>query len=405
MRIQVLSIVASAAAILSGCALNQTQQVPTSLASVASSQAGQVVSFEPIDQLSQSVLQTTASSVRGNITVHNGVKLFRLTYRSQIRGNAINASALVAVPDTQDATKGLVLYLRGSDIARSAAPTTPNAIWTTEAAVFGGNGYALVVPDYIGFGASPSPQAFLLTDENVADFRAALTAAYTALSLTGRTSLFVTGFSQGGQLSAALHRDLEARPMPKFNLRATASVAGPHELKESFERRMTGPLASDPMAIGYLAWAGYTFAWRESRPLEEVFAPAYASKVESWFGGDMTPEQIGPQFPTHSEQLFTPAFMQSVKSDKDFWFNKYIKAGETYDWAPRAPLRVVIGGADDHVDPASTRRLYESGRAHGGNVSVIELPGLNHQQTGNAAFASTLAWFDSMPSTQHRVSN
>jgi fermentation-respiration switch protein FrsA (DUF1100 family) len=399
MRTQFLSLAVALASFTAACASNPAAQTTTEQATAPAFRPGEVVRFEPIDQLDRATLQATASELPGAIAVQNGVRLYRLVYRSQIRGQAINASALIAIPDTHLPPRGLVIYLRGSDIPRSAAPTTPNAIWTNEAAVFGGNGFATVVPDYIGFGASPSPQAFLLTDDNVADFRAALTAAQAALDLPARTPLFITGFSQGGQLSAALHRDLESRPMGGYDLRGTVAVAGPHELVQSFAVRLDEPLASNPIAMGYVAWAAYTFAWREGRPLEEVFAPGYVTQAPLWFGGDMTVQQLMAQAPRNINDLLRPEFVQSVRTDHDFWFNQMVRDSETYDWAPRAPLQVIVGTADDHVDPQATRILYDRAKAQGGNVSIVELAGLDHMQTGATAYALTLAQFEALAAT------
>ncbi|QTN19187.1 hypothetical protein HZ989_13320 [Brevundimonas sp. AJA228-03] len=396
MRFQVLSIAVVAAGLMTACVSSAPTSAPETRITAPASQSGQLVRFEPIDHLERASLQQTASGLPGAIAVNNGVRLYRLIYRSSVRGQAIDASALVAVPDTQGPPRGAVLYLRGSDIPRSAAPTTPNAIWTSEAAVFGGNGFVTIVPDYIGFGASPSPQAFLLTDENVADFRAALTAAQSALALGRHTPLFVTGFSQGGQLSAALHRDLDARPLRGYDLRETVAVAGPHELVGSFAARIEEPLASNPIAMGYVAWAAYTFAWREGRPLEEVFAPAYVAQAPRWFGGSMSMQELLGQAPGSITEILRPEFLASIRTDRDFWFNRMVRENETYEWTPRAPFHIILGTADDHVDPAATRILYERARARGGNVSIQEFPGFNHLQTGGAAYAPTLARFEAL---------
>ncbi len=387
MRNQLLSIVLAAASFLSACASHPAPQE-------TASQAGAIVRFDPIDELDQSTLQKTAAQLPGSVAVNNGVNLYRLVYRSQVRGQAIEASALVAVPDIDAPARGVVMYLRGSDLSRSAAPTTPNAIWTTEAAVYGGNGFVSILPDYIGFGASPSPQAFLLLEDNVADFRAALKAAQVALHLKKKTPLLLTGFSQGGQLSAALHRDLETRPLRGYDLRATASIGGPHELAQSFRVRTEAPLSRNPIAMGYVAWAAYSFAWHEGRPLDEVFAPKYVDQVPAWFSGEMLIQDVLGQAPGDITDLLQPQFLNAMRTDKDFWFNQKIRASETYDWTPRAPLHVILGTADERVDPEATRILYERAKARGGNVTVTELPGLDHQQTGDAAFAPALEWFE-----------
>jgi dienelactone hydrolase len=351
-----------------------------------------VLKWEEVTRLTPSRVQAIAAELPGAIQTRNGVKLFRLTYRSSLKGQPISASALVALPDTATPHKGVVMYLRGSDMPRSAAPSRQGSVWQTEAAVYAGNGYVMIAPDYIGFGAAPSPQAFLLTQPNVEDFRKALRALGRAAKLAGAAPLFLTGYSQGGQLSAALHRDLEAKPLKGFTLKGTVAIAGPHELETSFQRRVDGPLAQNPIAIGYVAWAAYTFAWYRGEPLDSVFQPAAARQVAAWFGGEMGPEQVAPQLPSQTTDMLQPAFVHAVRTDKNFWFNKMVRAGETYDWRPKMPLHVIMGEADDHVDPESTRILYDRAKARGGNVSLLSLPGLNHHQTGAASYAPALRW-------------
>lgn len=100
--------------------------------------------------------------------------------------------------------------------------------------------------------------------------------------------------------------------------------------------------------------------------------------------------------PRHVTELFHPAFLNSMRTDPDFWFNRMVRDSETYDWSPRLPLQVIVGTADTNVDPESTRMLHDRAKARGGNVSMIELPGLDHAQTGAAAYALTLARFEAL---------
>lgn len=315
-----------AAVLIAGCASGSASRPvpPSSVSAVVDrpgASPGDVIAFSPLVSLSLDRTRTETSLQPPGIDATTGVRISRLTYRSSINGQLVDASALIAVPATDAPLKGVVLYLRGSDIPRSAAPTNPQAIPITQASVFGGNGYAVVMPDYLGFGASPPPQAFLLTQENVADFRAALEAARNVLGLQAEAPLFVMGFSQGGQLSAAFVRDVEARPLEGFGLRGTVAVAGPHELVESLRRRLRPPLSSDPTAIGYVAWGAYTYAWRTGRPMEDIFTPAYAPRVAQWFGGDMEIPEILAEFPATANALFQPDFLRAVEgNDSSFWF-------------------------------------------------------------------------------------
>jgi alpha-beta hydrolase superfamily lysophospholipase len=396
----ILSLIAAASA--AACTtpfaspLAPTSAPPGAAEEVAAGRPGTPVRLEAIDTLGQPRLQRIVADLPGGIQARLPVRFSRLVYRSSLDGRTILASALVALPEGDTAPKGVVLYLKGSDIPRSAAPTMPGNIWRSEAAVFAANGYALLIPDYIGFGAAPGPQAFLLTRENVADIRAALAALRQQRGVRGAEPLFVMGYSQGAQLASALHADLEQRPLAGYDLRATAAVAGPHELAGSLRRRLQPPLDSNPIAIGYVAWGAYTYAWRTGRSMEEVFQPRYAALVPRWFSGGMDVPQIAADFPASARDLFQPSFLRGVESDDRHWFVQMLRRNETWAINPRRPLRVILGEADDHVDPPSTRILVEHARARGGSVGLVAFPGLTHHQTGAAAFAGTLAWFDAL---------
>jgi alpha-beta hydrolase superfamily lysophospholipase len=349
--------------------------------------------FVPRRALSAAEVQAIASEFPGGIVTEAGVRIGVMTYRSTLGGRAIPASALVALPEPGRKVRGIILHLRGSDVPRAEAPTSPTANWTDVAAVYAGSGFALVVPDYIGFGASPSPQAFLLLEENLVDFRAALTAARGPLDLGERAPLHILGFSQGAQLAAAMHQDLERRPLAGFDLRATVAVAGPHELVGQLRRRLLPPTSRDPIAIGYLAWAAYTYAWRSGRPLETVFQPRFVPLVARWFGGDMTAPEIVAEAPGDVRDLLTEDFRRGLMNDPDHWFVAMLRRNETLELTPRAPLRIVVGGGDEHVDPPATRALHERAKARGGAVGIVEHPGLSHHQTGAIAFSSSIEWF------------
>ena len=389
MRFITIAAVAFATMPLPGCevAAREPASAPATRSAIA---------FNLLDRLDREQAQAVAAELPGEIAVQNGVRLYRLQYKTRLNGKLIAASALLALPDGGEPMKGLVLYLKGSDIPRTAAPTMSGAVWQTEPAVYAGNGYAVLVPDYIGFGAAPSPQAFLLIEENLTDFRSALKAARKAIGFDGTQNLFLHGFSQGAQLTAALHRDLEAQPLEGYRLQTSVAASGPHELAASFARRLDGPLKSDPIAKGYLAWAAFTFAWANGVELDTVFTKDFAQRAPIWFGGDLGPMEIFPQLPENGEELFQPEFLRQARTNLDFWFNRQLKASETWNWAPKRPLHLVIGSADTNVDPESTRALFDRAQALGGAISATELPNLDHRQTGDTSYAIALARFEAI---------
>jgi pimeloyl-ACP methyl ester carboxylesterase len=267
-------------------------------------QADTVVSFEALDRLDRAVLEKIAKDIPGAIQVQHDVQLYRIIYRSTDRGEAIETSGLVALP-VGVTPKATVLYMRGSNLERASSPSMPGRIdglW--EAAVFASNGFALAVPDYIGMGISTRPQAFLLTAPNVLDTRHLL-AALRALPQASPASadLFVMGFSQGGQLAAALHRDLETRPEEGYDLKATVAIAGPHELRNYLGRVLQADI-DNLLHTGLVAFTAYAFAIYHGRPLDTVFAPPFDRLAPDWFDGSKAAPEILSQVPSRPRDIF-----------------------------------------------------------------------------------------------------
>jgi dienelactone hydrolase len=99
--------------------------------------------------------------------------------------------------------------------------------------VLGSYGYAVVVPDYLGLGTSPGYQTYLHAGSEATCVVDALRAGRSLcssnrVSLNGQ--LFLTGFSQGGHVTMAAHRELEAFHTNEFTVTASAPCAGTYDL-------------------------------------------------------------------------------------------------------------------------------------------------------------------------------
>jgi len=155
-----------------------------------------------------------------------GVELRSMTYRTVgAAGEETTATAALMLP-AGSATpcaggRPLVLYAhgttaaRGYDIARwtdAAQPAAGEGLLV--AATFAAQGLAVIAPNYAGYAASPLPyHPYLNSDQQGKDMADALKAARKALPLEGVSdagSLLVTGYSQGGYVALAAHRELQA---------------------------------------------------------------------------------------------------------------------------------------------------------------------------------------------------
>lgn len=383
---------------LATAAISVSIQPVNVAAAEQSQQRGAVVSVERLGMIRQTNLQKIATDFPGGITVKQGVELFRVTYWTILKGKPIKASGLFVAPQNLDQSKGVMMYLHGTTNTRALSPSQPErADGEAEAAVFGGNGYYVVLPDYIGLGVSQDPHPYIITKplvDDAIDMLKAVRQIAADRKLSWSPNLFMMGFSQGGQVVAGVHRELDRRPLRGYRLKGSVGVAGPYEL-----RKTSLPKAIETeclKCVGYLAWGASAYATYYGHPLSDALKPAYVDVVPKLFDGSKTMWEIGAALPAKPEDMFQPAFLNAMRTNGDNWFTKEMDRNETYRWAPVAPFRLYIGENDIDVTPSSSRAFLDYAKPRGGNISLYSLGDVDHMASISLTMAPTLKWFQEL---------
>lgn len=159
-------------------------------------------------------------------------------------GEATTATGALMTPNGNNAKcsgpRPLLLYAHGTTTDKGynlAALTDPTNGAYSEAgllaAMWVGQGYIVVAPNYAGYDASTlSYHPYLIADQQSKDMMDALAAARTALpGLLGGVSdngkLFVSGYSEGGHVAMATHRAIEAAG---GKVTASTPMSGPYAM-------------------------------------------------------------------------------------------------------------------------------------------------------------------------------
>lgn len=404
MRTVVLLLVALS--LVSSCVSRHASE-PARAASgalAARTDRGALVGLDLLETRDAPALQAIAAEFPGDIEVETGAHLYRLRYWTEFKGRPVIASGLLSVPVSEGPLKGVVLYAHGTTMTRALSPSRPDrADGDQETAVFAGNRYLVVLPDYLGLGDSMLPQAYSIVrpqvDASIDMLRAVRT--WAARENRGWTpSLLLMGFSQGGQTVAGLHRALERRPLDGYRLRGTVAIAGPHDLRGLSVRKTSAPDALELANVGYLAFAVSAYADYYGVPLDTAMTPAYARRAVDVFDGEKSIEQIISQLPSDARALFQAEFLRELQGNEDNWFTHALDDNETYAWVPRAPIRIVYGVADTDVPAASSRALYEYAKPRGGAVTLHGMGATDHMATAAQSYAPSLTWFDAITSTE-----
>jgi hypothetical protein len=220
-----------------------------------------------------------------------GVKVSKFEYATVgVADEATNASGALMTPTGVapqcHGPRPIVLYAHGTAIDRaedfSAVKAPGNPAYgsaTRLALIFAAQGYIVIAPNYAGYDISRLPYAPYLNEKQQAqDMLDGLTAGRQMLALNHSGAkdagkLFVTGYSQGGYVSMATLKALDAQNRPAT---AGAPMSGPYALAAAGDEVFLGH--PNFGASVYLSMIANSYAHLTQDPIDssQVFNPMYA---------------------------------------------------------------------------------------------------------------------------------
>jgi pimeloyl-ACP methyl ester carboxylesterase len=200
------------------------------------------------------------------------------------------ATGMVAVP-RKSGPLPTVAYVHGTSVSFYDAPSNPNIVGPLSSrgesfegqpssAIFGGNGFLYIAPDYLGLGDSTVPRHRYFHAETEAsaaiDLLAAAQPVLAALHARSDGRLFVFGWSQGGHAALALQRELERM---QVRVTGTAVVGGIFDVERWFFTSLTSGTLTRPLYATYLLLA-FDDIYDVYASTADVFRPHYAGIVD-----------------------------------------------------------------------------------------------------------------------------
>ena len=286
------------------------------------------------------------------------VTAYRLEYlTSDADGNEVRASGLVSVPQKPAGATSPVLGYQHGTLFRDAEAPSNNAVASEVAVVLASLGYIVLAPDYVGFGASRGTRhPYLLAAPSAAATVDFLTAARTwrgQANVADNGQLFLTGYSEGGYVTLAAHRALQAGNSPHLQqLRMVVPGAGPYDVQTTMDGlvnlvRQEQPVIGALINPGFLRYLGGSVQREVRRVLLRALIPGDADVA----------------YDTRFIDLFLADDVQALD-----------RASNVHDWKPNVPVRLYHGRDDRSVpyaSSASTLRAMQQ-RGAGDLVSLTE---------------------------------
>jgi acetyl esterase/lipase len=348
------------------------------------------------------------------------IELRKIVYTTvDVKGRTVNVSGLVAWP-TGGARKGLVVFCHGTIQDRRNSPSrwkgkADGSEAETATLAFATDGYAVVIPDYLGLGDHMAAHPYPMSVTNARSARDAIVPTRMLAMQTGYKigpKLFVTGYSEGGGIAMALTKDLESIGGSGFNVERAAPASGPYDMTDSTLKFLLQD-GTDQIGMGIrlylLSYSTYYFRKEHNIPIRNYFKRAMADSIWLNYNTTVTDENLIKRLgltavlmrPKNSvRNLLTPEFLRRLETlDKSDPLIAELAKQNVYDWSPRAPMLLINLENDTVVDQKNTQKAFQTMRSRGIGRDklrryIMRGEGLTHLSAVPNAMSAARKFFD-----------
>ncbi len=334
--------------------------------------------------------------------VASGVNIYSVTYRTVFMGEEVTASGLICIPSVPG-TYPVLSFQNGTNTLHSAAPTAdPQGLQFQMIEYIASTGYVVIIPDYLGFGASKQMAHPYLHKESTVQTVVDMLYAVTEFDLDVAKDITITdesyliGYSQGGWATLAVVDALENDYSADFTVRAASCGAGPYDMGY-FNDYIMG-LAAYPMPV-FLAYIANAYSEYDlyANPLTDLFNDPYAGRIPGLYDGLHSSDQINAQLNVNISELFTAGYVSGHASAPAYQgVRDALAANSVEGWNSNVPILFLHGTADTYVVPALSSRIHDDMIAAGTSPVTclyVTLQGLDHGSGSVPAILAGLEFF------------
>jgi len=297
------------------------------------------------------------------------VKVIGLNYVTPgAKGERSNASGVLLLPTGTGCTAPapLVAYAKGTDVQKNRTLADPKDAETgLLAAMYAGQGYAVVATDYLGFAKSTySFHPYLHADSQATSVIDSIRAARRAVTYEGGSlngKVMLTGYSQGGHASMAAHRAIEKDLASEIDVVAGAHLAGPYNLSGSM--KLPNAIAGYQFFVPYLVTAWQKIYGNIYSDVNAAFKAPYAEWVENLLPSPTLtyttllttgklPGINGESPEQAREALFQSSFSSDILTNPNNGTFLAAKKNDLLDWSPKSKTMLCSGSGDPTVPAA-----------------------------------------------------
>ncbi len=308
--------------------------------------------------------------------IKNGYTAYRIIYNTtNTDGSEVVASGAVFVPDVKGKLP-LLNYDHGTYFPSQENRAPSYLQYGQELLVgklFSAVGYLVVMPDYVGYGASknlPHPYgAYHEIAKSVVDMMYAVKefCSQNKIALSGKN--FFSGWSEGAAVALATVKELEENHNDAFAPTATVVNAGPYYSSGFVNYVLDAERPLTYMSSYVWILQSYNRIYGINKPTTYYFNEPAATDL-----------QDGPEaYVTHDpKKLFTEKFRDAYKAGRDTALQNAMLENDLWNWKPLSKIVLCHGDRDDYVPLFNSEKAYDAMKAKGADVTLNVFKGATH---------------------------
>ena len=216
-------------------------------------------------------------------------------------------------------------------------------------------GYALIVPDYIGYGVTVDkvhPYLVMeLTARNVLDmYKAVIPFLKEAGCQPQYEDIYLMGYSQGGATTMAVQHLIEHHD-EDIKIRRVFAGGGPYDVKATYDRFVETNVASYPCAVPIMM-QGMVVGNKLNLDMSELMAPHIYENLDEWVNSKRyTAKQLNELMGSRvtSDLLTAKGMDRTSKEVSELYKAMTNNSILSYSWTPEAPVYIMHSIDDESV--------------------------------------------------------
>lgn len=331
------------------------------------------------------------------------VDVYEVHYNTIYNENEIIASGLVCIPKAPEKFP-LLSFQNGTNAGHSEAPSQ-NSLSSMFLLLqsLAGNGYIILIPDYIGFGTSehiPHPYYHKKSSTD-----AVIHLMYATRELIDNyedealysNSCFLMGYSMGGWASLSSLKALEEQPDSPFQVVATSCGAGGYNLVDVAEYILDLDSLPSPF---YLPLYLYSRVQMGEIPdtLGKFFLDPFPDIIPQLMDGSLSNSEIDENLSPYTEVFVQPEFRTNLHGEEYSELIKDYRKNSIHAWNTNSLILFFHGKEDKNIPVSQSESIY-SEFADLGLASSVQLAlrdSLAHKSGVLSWGIESFLWFNSL---------